>query len=285
MPPRKLTRQTVAAVLQAKNTAPVLETDRLFGLSGTLPRLIEADVANIRINPDQPRTVFDESALASLAGSIERHGLQQPVLVQETAEKGVYRLVAGERRLRAHQMLGRPTIAAIITKGRAEEIALIENVQRVDLDAIDLARGLTQLIETHGYAQAEVAAAIGVSESEVSKRLKVLDLPGDILTEYRENPDAVSRSALVELAFVGDEAEVRRLWKTARTGGLTVQSVRSARASATPASPEPLRALGKAINRIDKDLTAIGSLSGALQKEHREQLRTLRSRIDALLGD
>lgn len=285
MPPKKLTRQTAAAVLQVKNAAPTLETDRMFGLTGTLPRLIEADVANIRTNPDQPRTVFDESALASLADSIERHGLQQPVLVQETAEKGVYRLVAGERRLRAHQRLGRPTIAAIITKGKAEEIALIENVQRVDLDAIDLARGLSQLIESHGYAQAEVAAAIGVSEAEVSKRLKVLDLPGDILAEYRENPDAVSRSALVELAFVGDEAEVRRLWKSARTGGLTVQSVRAARASKDPASPEPLRVLGKAINRIDKDLTAIGSVSGALQKEHRDLLRDLRGRIDALLGE
>ncbi len=285
MPPKKLTRQTAAAVLQVKNAAPALETDRMFGLTGTLPRLIEADVANIRTNPDQPRTVFDEAALASLAESIERHGLQQPVLVQETAEKGVYRLVAGERRLRAHQRLGRPTIAAIITKGKAEEIALIENVQRVDLDAIDLARGLSQLIDAHGYAQAEVAAAIGVSEAEVSKRLKVLDLPGDILTEYRENPDAVSRSALVELAFVGDEAEVRRLWKSARTGGLTVQSVRAARASKDPASPEPLRVLGKAINRIDKDLSAIGSVSGALQKEHRDLLRDLRGRIDALLGD
>ncbi|MBP2296040.1 ParB/RepB/Spo0J family partition protein [Azospirillum rugosum] len=285
MPPKKLTRQTAAAVLQVKNAAPALETDRMFGLTGTLPRLIEVDVANIRTNPDQPRTVFDEAALASLAESIERHGLQQPVLVQETAEKGVYRLVAGERRLRAHQMLGRPTIAAIITKGKAEEIALIENVQRVDLDAIDLARGLSQLIDAHGYAQAEVAAAIGVSEAEVSKRLKVLDLPGDILTEYRENPDAVSRSALVELAFVGDEAEVRRLWKSARTGGLTVQSVRAARASKDPASPEPLRVLGKAINRIDKDLTAISSVSSALQKEHRDLLRDLRSRIDALLGE
>ncbi len=284
MPPKKLTRQTAATVLQAKGAPPAVETDRLFGLSGTLPRLIEADVANIHTNPDQPRTVFDETALASLAESIERHGLQQPVLVQETAEKGVYRLVAGERRLRAHQRLGRKTIAAIITKGRAEEIALIENVQRVDLDAIDLARGLTQLIDSHGYAQAEVAAVIGCSEAEVSKRLKVLELPSDILAEYRQNPDAVSRSALVELAFVGDEAEVRRLWKSARTGGLTVQSVRSARASKDRASPEPMRLLGKAINRIDKDLTAITAVSDAMQKEHRELLRDLRDRIDDLLG-
>lgn len=285
MPPRKLVRQTVATVAQAKEAAPASETDRLFGLSGALPRLVEADVAGVETNPDQPRTVFDEAALRSLADSIERHGLQQPILVQETGTKGRYRLVAGERRLRAHQMLGRPTIAAIITKGKPEEIALIENVQRVDLDAVDLARGLSQLVEAHGYTQAEVAVAMGCSEAEVSKRLKVLDLPAEILSEYRENPDAVSRSALVELAFVADEAEVRRLWQSARTGGLTVQTVREARARKEPAAPEPLRVLGKAINRIDKDLSAISAVGGALQKEHRERLRELRSRIDEMLGE
>ncbi|PWC36507.1 ParB/RepB/Spo0J family partition protein [Azospirillum sp. TSO35-2] len=283
MPPKKLTRQTAAAVLQAKEAGFAAETDRMFGLSGVLPRLIEADLDAIDTNPGQPRTVFDDESLRSLADSIARHGLQQPVLVQEGAEKGRYRLVAGERRLRAHRLLGRGTIAAIITKGRPEEIALIENVQRVDLDAIDLARGLAQLIDAHGYTQAEVAAAVGCSEAEVSKRLKVLRLPDDILADYRANPDAVSRSALVELAFVEDEGELRRLWQTARTGGLTVGAVRAAR-PASSTSAEPLRVLGKAINRMDKDLAAIDGAAQALQREHRERLQALRDRIDALLN-
>ncbi|CAO3430631.1 ParB/RepB/Spo0J family partition protein [Azospirillum doebereinerae] len=282
MPPKKLIRQTAATVLQSKESAGGSETDRMFGLSGMLPRLIEADLSAIDTNPDQPRTVFDDDALRSLADSIARHGLQQPVLVQEGTEKGRYRLVSGERRLRAHRLLERPTIAAIITKGRPEEIALIENVQRVDLDAIDLARGLTQLIDAHGYTQAEVAAAVGCSEAEVSKRLKVLALPGDILADYRTNPDAVSRSALVELAFIEDDAEIRKLWQSARTGGLTVSAVRAARPASAKA--EPLQLLGKAINRIDKDLNAIGSVGDALQKEHRERLRSLRDRIDGILG-
>jgi len=284
MPPRKLTRQTAATVLQAKDTGFAPETDRMFGLSGVLPRLVEADLAAIDVNPDQPRTVFDDDALRSLADSIERHGLQQPVLVQEGTEKGRYRLVAGERRLRAHRLLGRPTIAAIITKGRPEEIALIENVQRVDLDAIDLARGLTQLIDAHGYTQAEVAAAVGCSEAEVSKRLKVLGLPEDILADYRANPETVSRSALVELAFVEDLGQMRALWQSARNGGLTVSAVRAARPSSAKAMAEPLQLLGKAINRIDKDLNAIDSVGTALQKEHRDRLRMLRDRIDGLLG-
>ncbi len=285
MPPKKLIRQTAATVLQAKESVFATETDRMFGLSGVLPRLVEADLDAIDVNPDQPRTVFDDDALRSLADSIARHGLQQPVLVQEAVEKGRYRLVAGERRLRAHRLLGRPTIAAIITKGKPEEIALIENVQRVDLDAIDLARGLTQLIEAHGYSQAEVAAAVGCSEAEVSKRLKVLALPDDILVDYRANPDAVSRSALVELAFVEDEAQIRKLWQSARTGGLTVSAVRAARPASAKAMAEPLQLLGKAINRIDKDLTAVDSVGPSLQKEHRDRLRALRDRIDRILGE
>lgn len=283
MPPKKLTRQTAATVLQAKEAGFAPETDRMFGLTGVLPRLVEVDLDAVETNPGQPRTVFDDESLRSLADSIARHGLQQPVLVQEGAEKGRYRLVAGERRLRAHRMLGRGTIAAIITRGRPEEIALIENVQRVDLDAIDLARGLSQLIEAHGYTQAEVAAAVGCSEAEVSKRLKVLRLPEDILADYRANPDAVSRSALVELAFVEDEAELRRLWQTARTGGLTVGAVRAARPAAS-ATAEPLRVLGKAINRMDKDLAAIDTVAQSLQREHRERLQALRDRIDDLLN-
>lgn len=283
MPPKKLTRQTAATVLQAKESGFATETDRMFGLSGVLPRLIEADLAAIDTNPDQPRTVFDEDALRSLADSIARHGLQQPVLVQEAAEKGRYRLVAGERRLRAFRLLDRATIPAIITKGKPEEIALIENVQRVDLDAIDLARGLAQLIEAHGYTQVEVAAAVGCSEAEVSKRLKVLSLPDDILADYRANPDLVSRSALVELAFMDDIERARELWKSARTGGLTVSAVRAARPTPAKAAAEPLQLLGKAINRIDRDLDAISTVEAALQQEHRERLKRLRDRIDGLL--
>ncbi|MFD1626164.1 ParB/RepB/Spo0J family partition protein [Azospirillum griseum] len=284
MPPKKLTRQTATTVLQAKDSGLVAETDRMFGLSGVLPRLIEADLDAIDTNPDQPRSVFDEDALRTLADSIARHGLQQPVLVQDGAEKGRYRLVAGERRLRAFRLLGRATIPAIITKGRPEEIALIENVQRVDLDAIDLARGLSQLIDSHGYSQVEVAAAVGCSEAEVSKRLKVLSLPDDILADYRAHADQVSRSALVELAFIEDVERVRALWQSARTGGLTVSAVRAAKPAGSRAAGEPLQVLGKAINRMDRDLDAIAAAEAALQPEHHERLRRLRDRLDGLLN-
>lgn len=281
MPPRKLTRSTVANVLQAKDSAPGNETDRMFGLSGVLPRLVEVDLDAIAVNPDQPRTVFDEEALRSLAASIEAHGLQQPILVQDSGEKGRYRLVAGERRLRAHQMLGRPTIAAIITKGRADEIALIENVQRVDLDAIDLARGLERLIQAHGYTQAEAGAVVGLSDTDTSRRLSVLNLPADVIEQYQREPGAVSKSVLYEIASVEGQAAQRTLWTKARQG-MTVKEVRASKPRLRP-TVEPMRLLGISLARIGKDVGAIRQLKGNMAEEHRERLRALRREIDDLL--
>lgn len=282
MPPRKLTRSTVANVLQAKETGGGSETDRMFGLSGVLPRLVEVDLDAIAVNPDQPRTVFDEEALRSLASSIDTHGLQQPILVQVTEEKGRYRLVAGERRLRAHQMLGHRTIAAIITKGRADEIALIENVQRVDLDAIDLARGLERLIQAHGYTQAEAGAVVGLSDTDTSRRLSVLNLPADVIEQYQREPGTVSKSVLYEIASVEGPAAQRDLWAKARQG-MTVKEVRASKPRLRP-TVEPMRLLGISLARIGKDVAAMRQLKGNMAEEHRERLRALRREIDDLLG-
>src|SRR5258706_11905861 len=101
----------------------------MFGASADLPRIIEIDLDQIQFNPDQPRKYFDEQSIAELAASIEAQGLLQPILVKRGAGES-YIIVAGERRVRAHQKLERATIAAIVTEGDSEEIALIENIQR-----------------------------------------------------------------------------------------------------------------------------------------------------------
>ncbi|MBP2315667.1 ParB/RepB/Spo0J family partition protein [Azospirillum soli] len=284
MPPKlqRTTRTQMMAGPAGREAIPEVSTS-LHGLSGVLPRLVEADVDRIGTNPDQPRTVFDEQALRTLAESIERHGLQQPILVRETEEFGQYRLVAGERRLRAHRMLGRSTIPAIITKGRPEEIALIENVQRVDLDAVDLARGLKALIDNYGFSQVEAGAAVGLSDSETSRRLSVLALPSDILAEYQAAPDAVSRSALYELAAVEGEKAQRALWAQAKDG-MTVREMRAAKPRTRP-NLEPMRVLGTSLNRIGKDIEAMRAVRSAMVSEHHERLRELRRQIDDLLGE
>lgn len=285
MPP-KFQRQTTR-ILSGPTERPVIdETDRLHGLSPDFPRLIEVDVARIRANPDQPRSSFDETALQALARSIEEHGLQQPVLVREDAEKGQYMLVAGERRLRAHRLLGRPTIFAVITAGRPEELALIENVQRVDLDAVDLARGLDRLIAIHGYTQEAVGALLGIDRAEVNRRLSVLRLPEDMLEDYRRHMETVSRSALFEIATLDDDALQRDLWEKAKAG-LTVKGLRAEKKKASPqqAPLSALRIIGQGLLRIDRELVRMIEHRQVLAPEHAEHLRDLRRRIDGLLGE
>ena len=291
MPP-KFQRNTRANIHSVGERAEVDETDVLFGLSGTLPRLIEVDLDRILGNPEQPRTVFDETALAALANSIDRVGLQQPILVREGPEKGLYVLVAGERRLRAHHILGRKTIPAIITQGRPEEVALIENVQRVDLDAVDMARGVTRLMERHGYSQVAAAALMGCTEAEVSRRLSVLRLPNDILDEYRERAGEFSRSVLIEIATLDDVGEQRALWQKARQG-LTIRALRVEKkgvaagegASRPLSRPLSLKMVTQNLNRMAGEVERMVDIRRQLRPEHREQLLSLRRQIDALLEE
>jgi ParB family transcriptional regulator, chromosome partitioning protein len=111
--------------------------DFMFGLSPEMPRIVEIELTKLRPNPDQPRKVFNEETIKELASSIEQHGLIQPISVIPVPESDGFVIVAGERRYRAHQHLGKTTITAIITKGNSDEIALIENIQREDLSPID----------------------------------------------------------------------------------------------------------------------------------------------------
>lgn len=284
MPPRLARKPTK---LGAYDRGGIGVVDGLTGVSGNFPRLIEADIDSIRDNPDQPRTVFDEEALNSLADSIDRYGLQQPILIAELPERGTYRLVAGERRLRAHQRLGRKTIFAIITTGKPEEITIIENVLREDLDAVDFARGLERLIDTHGYTHDALGAVIGKDATVVTKALTVLRLPSDILADYQTNrARTVSATVLREIAEVGDEEAQRRLWKRA-SQGLTVHQLRAAKKAEVTGEPGDAETLAvaktiKAIGRAVEKLKANGS---PLPDIHRSRLAELHAEIGLLLAD
>jgi ParB family transcriptional regulator, chromosome partitioning protein len=144
--------------------------DYLFGLDPEMPRIIEIELTKLRPNPDQPRKRFNEETIKELAASIEQHGLIQPIsVVPDSESQEGFVIVAGERRYRAHQHLGRPTITAIITKGNSDEIALIENIQREDLSPMDQAEGLAGMMERHGYKQEELAKVVGKSRPTVTE--------------------------------------------------------------------------------------------------------------------
>lgn len=146
---------------------------RPAGLTGT----IEIPLDRIRRNPDQPRRRFDEADLATLTASVREHGILQPILVTEAIDG--YRLVAGERRLRAARDAGLERIPAIVRhldERTQLEIALVENLQREDLDPIEAARAYRQLIEEFAFSQEDLATRVGRARSTVANTLRLLDL-------------------------------------------------------------------------------------------------------------
>ena len=165
---------------------------RAFGLGRGLDALIpgtedrsgvlELDVGRIEANPDQPRTAFDDGQLGELAASIAVHGILQPIVVRATAD-GSYQLIAGERRLRAAKLAGLPTVPAIVRAGddgeTLLELALIENIQREDLNPIETATAYRELIDRFGLTHEAVARQVGKSRVAVSNALRLLDLAGE----------------------------------------------------------------------------------------------------------
>ncbi len=139
--------------------------------------VLEIPLSNIKVNPFQPRKHFDEKALAELSESIKRHGLLQPVVV--VAQMDEYILVAGERRLRASKMAKTKTIKAVVVSANDEEmreLALIENIQREELNAIELAKSYEELIEVHSITQDELSSIIHKSRSQITNTLRLLQL-------------------------------------------------------------------------------------------------------------
>jgi len=138
----------------------------------------EIEIARIRPNPEQPRVQFDEEALEELAQSIRERGVLQPILLR--ADGDGYMIVAGERRWRAAQRAQLHAIPAIvrdIDESTTAELALIENIQREDLNPLEEAEGFRQLIARHGHTQEGVASIIHKSRSHVTNLLRLLDLP------------------------------------------------------------------------------------------------------------
>jgi ParB family chromosome partitioning protein len=198
--------------------------DALFDTSANFPKVVELDLACIRPNPHQPRKTVDEAGLEELSASIEQHGLIAPIVVKE--ENGGYLLVAGQRRFLAHQRLGRETIFAIITEGNADEIAIIENLQREDLKPLEEAESLAALQERYGYSLEELSKVIAKAKSTISELLSLTGLPEPIKADVRTSERPISKSILIEVARLRSEPEQMRLWEQVKSGRSTVRAAR-----------------------------------------------------------
>lgn len=142
-------------------------------------------ISEIHANPEQPRTEFEPTALAQLASSIEAHGILSPLVVRAAGGDG-YILIAGERRLRAAGMAGLKEVPVLVKEGAEDgavqlELALVENLQREDLNPVEAAKGYQRLVKEYGYTQARVAERMGKERATVANAMRLLKLPQKVL--------------------------------------------------------------------------------------------------------
>lgn len=257
-----------------------LRADVFFGTSADLPRVIEVDINRLQSNPDQPRQHFDDEALRQLAQSIEEKGLLSPILVRKAEGADGYTIIAGERRFRAHQLLGRTTIAAIIMTGASDEIALIENMQREDLSPIEQAEAIARLIDRHGYGQNDVAKALGKSRVSINELVSLTKLPEPIKEGCRTSDIPLSKSALIEIARLPDEKQQIALWEQMKRPGATVRAAREARKATEPRhEPTPQERLLSVGRSFLRSLQRITAIDLAENREHYDALLDLEAEL------
>lgn len=144
-------------------------------------KVIELPLERVEPNPYQPRRVYDEAALQALSDSIAEHGVLQPLVVRPV--EGGYQLIAGERRLRASQMAGLNAVPVVVRRATDQQallLALLENLQREDLNPLEEARAFLRLMEEFGLAQEEVGKAVGKDRSTISNTMRLLKLPVEV---------------------------------------------------------------------------------------------------------
>jgi ParB family chromosome partitioning protein len=259
-------------------------------------------MAQIRPNPMQPRKEFREEELADLEASLRVNGLIQPVIVRPLPSGSGYELIAGERRFRAAQRLNWTEIPAIVREADDKELltlALVENLQRTDLNPIEEAEGYQHLITSYSLTQQETADIVGKDRSTVANMLRLLGLPASVRRQVREG--ALSLGHARALLALGDDIRIADLAKVVIAEGLSVREVeqrvrdmtggragtRKAAAKSSDARPAEARLIEEQLRRkfqTDVKLTLTGKAQGqiSLSFYNNEDLSRL---LELLLGN
>lgn len=185
----------------------------------------EVELSKIVANPDQPRRTFDEEALQELSDSIREHGVISPITLRKN-EDGTYMIIAGERRYRASKMAGLNTIPAYIRTAKDEQVmewALIENIQREDLDAIEIALAYQRLMDDYALTQERMAERVGKKRATIANYLRLLKLPAEIQMGIKEKKLEMGHAR----AILGSQSTEVQLdiYKRILNEGLSVRKV------------------------------------------------------------
>ena len=235
-------------------------------------RVVFLPARSIKPNPQQPRRIFDEEALAELSDSIRQHGILQPLSVRRVGV--TYELIAGERRLRAAQMAGLGEIPCIVMSmddTQSGLVALVENLQRQDLDFVEEAQGIARLIQMQNLSQEQAARMLGKSQSAVANKLRLLRHSPEVLKAIREaNLTERHARALLKLPTEPEKimaiATIRDLGMSVARTERYIESLLSAQDKSAPSRVN----LGGFLNNLNSSLARIQSAGIPAVSERRE---------------
>lgn len=224
--------------------------------------VLDIPIGDIRPNPSQPRREFNEEALEELADSIRRHGIIQPVTVRYIGQRR-FELISGERRLRASKLAGKQDIPAYIREADDEQLiafALIENIQREELNLLEIAMGYQRLIDECNYTQMDVAERVGKNRTTVTNTLRLLQLPDFIQAALRD--EEITGGHARSLINVKSESDQMKLLRKIISGELSVRQTEE-----LVRTIEKKRELGRKLKPVQKTNPFLENLTDRLRKQ------------------
>lgn len=239
-------------------------------------RVLFLPIGSIRPNPAQPRKIFDPAGLQELAASIRQYGVLQPLSVRK--QGGGFELVAGERRLRAAALAGLREVPCLLISASDQDagmLALVENLQRRDLDYIEQAEGLARLMQEYHLTQEQAAQRVGKSQSAVANKLRLLRLSPQVLALLRAN-GLSERHARALLRLPDEQSQLRAAREAVENGWTVAQLERQVEALLAPSAPKKrlghfvlrdVRVFFNAVNHQLDLIRAAGIDAGAQQQE------------------
>jgi ParB family transcriptional regulator, chromosome partitioning protein len=274
---RRLGRGLEALLGRPMGSPPELNPTQQAPSGGAGPPsegLAQIHVYDIEHNPFQPRRDFDDAAIAELSESLEEHGMIQPLVVRKT--EGRYQLIAGERRLRAAIKAGWQQVPAQVRDADDRqmcEVAIVENLQRKDLNALEKAQSFQQYLERYGVTQEELAGRLKIDRSTIANLIRLLELPDEIQQSIRSG--ALSQGHARALLPLGDEREQVAFCKRIQAESLSVRATEEIVQQAIhQADHEPLSVVGGAPAARQKSSRRASQHTAALEQELRSALGT-----------
>jgi ParB family chromosome partitioning protein len=237
-------------------------------------------IERIRPNPNQPRRFIDPQGLEELTESVRQRGVLQPIIVK--SEGDGFLIMAGERRYRAAKEAGLAVMPAIVRDDDPNEIALIENLQREDLTALEEAEGLGAMVARYGYTHQELAQLLHKSRPYVSNMLVLTRLPAEVKAELHRYP-GVSREILMAIARQGSEEAMLKLWRRVKLANLSVHKFRASRQPVAGTAAGEVMAAARRLNRKLREFRA-AEIDEDERKRIARVLRRTRKRVELALA-